>query len=413
MTRLLWTVFAVFALAATMPVVRAQFFGGGGVPDSVMETLSGPEHSSDADSRKPKPVVTLTPTPAPKPAPGSASKPATLPAEAAAKDVPAPEPAARPKPVITWNPALAPKPAPAVASKPSPTPTDTAVKETPPPAPKPVVAPLPGPSAPVAAIRPAAPPPTASIQPVAPRPASSFDMPAIDGHRLALVIGNSKYKSGRLDNPYNDARLISGTLRQVGFEVIEVLDASQREMKRAIQRFGAQLDKYGKNAVALFYYAGHGIQAGGRNYLIPVDAMIRRETDLDIEAVPADWVIQQLEFAKSALNLIVLDACRNNPFSSGFRSVQNGLARMDAPTGTLIAYSTAPGDVAADGDGKNSPYSHALARAILVPGTPVEQAFKEVRVSVRRATKGAQTPWESSSLTGDFFFVPPTQQGRR
>ncbi len=271
--------------------------------------------------------------------------------------------------------------------------------------------------------RPQPAPQLASLPPPAPAPApqvasraqpssSPFFVPAIDGHRLALVIGNSSYKTGRLDNPVNDARLVAGALRKAQFEVIEVLDASQRQMKRAIQKFGERLDTYGKHGVALFYYAGHGVQAGGRNFLVPVDAVIRRETDLDIEGVPADWVVEQLEFAKSALNLIILDACRNNPFSHGFRSLQSGLARMNAPTGTLIAYSTAPGDVAADGDGANSPYSKALARAILVPGAPVEQAFKEVRVAVRSATKGAQTPWEASSLTGDFYFVPPTTEGR-
>ncbi len=352
----------------------------------------------------------------PAPAPAPATGP-TMIAKAQPKAAP-PKPAPAPRPVITWNeprrpapqPAAKPVPVPQPAAKPAPAQVAAlapAPAAKPRPAPQPVAKPVP---AQVAALPPAP-------QPVArpkPRPAASaFAVPDIDGHRLALVIGNSTYKSGRLENPVNDAKLVTGALRKTGFEVIEVLNASQREMKRAIQKFGARLDEYGKHAVALFYYAGHGVQANGRNYLIPVDAQIQRETDLDIEGVPADWVVEQLEFAKSALNLIILDACRNNPFSRGFRSVQGGLARMDAPSGTLIAYSTAPGEVAADGEGVNSPYSKALAQAILIRGEPVEQAFKEVRVAVRSATKGAQTPWEASSLTGDFYFLPATEAGRR
>ena len=227
------------------------------------------------------------------------------------------------------------------------------------------------------------------------------------GHRVALVIGNGAYREvPPLTNPVNDARLISATLQGIGFEVIEVFDADQATMKRAIQTFGGRLEQYGRDGVGLFYYAGHGVQAGGRNYLIPVTAHIERESDLEIEAVAADWVLSQMDYARSRLNLVILDACRNNPFGRGFRAVVRGLARMDAPTGTLIAYSTAPGDVAADGNGRNSPYSESLARAMMVDGIPVEQTFKQVRLSVREVTHDAQTPWEASSLTGDFFFVP-------
>ena len=227
-----------------------------------------------------------------------------------------------------------------------------------------------------------------------------------DGKRLALVIGNGAYRqTGALTNPPNDARLISQTLRGIGFEVIEVINADNATMKRAVQAFGSKLEQYGRSGIGLFYYAGHGIQAQGRNYLIPVTAKIERETDLEIEAVSADWILSQMDYARTRLNLVVLDACRNNPFARGFRSASRGLARMDAPSGTLIAYSTAPGDVAADGSGRNSPYSEGLARAMMMRDTPVEQAFKQVRLTVREATNDQQTPWEASSLTAEFYFV--------
>jgi len=252
-------------------------------------------------------------------------------------------------------------------------------------------------------------PQTASEQSVQPLPFSgSAGLETIDGRRLALVIGNSAYKQvPALTNPANDARLIARTLRSLGFEVAEVLDADQATMKRAIQAFGVKLENYGTRGIGLFFYAGHGVQAGGKNYLIPVAAHIERETDLEIEAVSADWAVQQMDFAKSKVNIVILDACRNNPFGGrGFRAVSRGLARMDAPSGTLLAYSTGPGDVASDGSGSNSPYSAALAKAMIESGIPLEQAFKQVRLSVREATRDVQTPWESSSLTGNFYFVP-------
>jgi hypothetical protein len=263
--------------------------------------------------------------------------------------------------------------------------------------------------------------PTMTFQAAAPRPAPMVPRPpepaaqpalavplpaGTEGHRLALVIGNGAYREAPpLTNPVNDARLISQTLRGLGFDVIEVLDADQTMMKRAIQGFGAKLDQHGKDGVGLFFYAGHGVQARGKNFLMPVSAHIEREADLEIEAVPADSVLAQMEDARSRLNFVILDACRNNPFGRGFRSASRGLARMDAPAGTLIAYSTAPGDVAVDGDGANSPYSENLARAMRQNGVPVEQTFKQVRLAVREATREIQTPWESSSLTGEFYFA--------
>jgi hypothetical protein len=223
--------------------------------------------------------------------------------------------------------------------------------------------------------------------------------------RIALVIGNSAYPESPLLNPVNDARLIAATLRELDFLVMEHLDADQKTMKRAIQDFGAQLDDAGREATGLFYYAGHGIQVNGENYLIPVNAAIQRERDVEIEAVNAAAVLGVLDYARTQINFVVIDACRNNPFARSFRSATRGLARMDAPHGTLVAYATAPGDVAHDGEGKNSPYSAALASGMRQPDVPVEQMFKLVRRQVMTETGNAQVPWESSSLTGNFYFA--------
>src|SRR3984885_11386400 len=222
--------------------------------------------------------------------------------------------------------------------------------------------------------------------------------------RIALVVGNSAYASGPLLNPANDARLVAQALSQLGFEVIERRDADQNTMKRAIQEFGERLDKGGPQAVGLFYYAGHGVQLNGRNYLIPTKANIEREGDVEIEAVSADWVIEQMRYARNRLNIVILDACRNNPFNRSMRSADRGLASMDAPAGILIAYSTAPGAVAEDGSGRNSPYTTALTRAMLEVHQPLEQVFKHVRADVMSATAGKQVPWEASSLTGEDYY---------
>ena len=173
------------------------------------------------------------------------------------------------------------------------------------------------------------------------------------GNRIALVIGNSAYTDSPLANPARDAHLIAATLRDVGFDVVEHLDADQKTMKRAIQDFGDRLDEAGKDAVGLFYYAGHGIQVGGENYLVPVNAAIRRERDVTIEAVSATAVLAVLDYARNELNFVIMDACRNNPFARSFRSASRGLARMDAPSGTLIAYATSPGAVAVVTTGPN------------------------------------------------------------
>jgi hypothetical protein len=230
---------------------------------------------------------------------------------------------------------------------------------------------------------------------------------SLAGKRVALVIGNGAYGTaiGALKNPPNDANLMINTLHQLEFDVIESINVDQKAMKRAIKSFGKKLSAAGEDAVGLFYYAGHGVQVNGTNYLIPLNIEIETEADVDIEAVSADSVQEQMAYAGNRVNIVILDSCRNNPFKRSFRSVSRGLAKMEATKGTLIAYATAPGDVAADGAGTNSPYTTALSRAMLTPGLTVERMFKKVRNDVVMTTDDKQVPWESSSLTGaDFYF---------
>ncbi|MEL6474936.1 MAG: caspase family protein [Pseudomonadota bacterium] len=228
---------------------------------------------------------------------------------------------------------------------------------------------------------------------------------AVAEERIALVIGNGAYGAlGPLPNPPADARLMAESLRRTGFEVTLKTDIGQDAMKRAIADFGRRLRRAGSGATGLFYFAGHGVQSRGANFLIPVGSDIRDEADLSLAGVEANWVLDQMESAGTT-NIVILDACRNNPFARSFRSAARGLAQMDAPRGSFIAYATAPGDVAYDGDGANSPYTAALARNLLTPGIQIEQLFKRVRVEVLEATAQQQTPWDSSSLTRDFSFV--------
>ena len=221
--------------------------------------------------------------------------------------------------------------------------------------------------------------------------------------RVALVVGNGAYKgTGGLRNPVNDARAMSDALRQSGFDVAVLENGTKQQMERAIAAFSRKL---GPDAVSLFFYAGHGIQVAGRNYLVPIDAEIGAEQTVRLETVDVDAVIEQMSLARSRVNLVILDACRNNPFERRFRTVSGGLASIDAPAGTLIAYATAPGKVAADGDGRNGLYTGELVRQMAIPGQAVEAIFKQTRINVLQKSKGQQTPWESSSLTGELFFA--------
>jgi len=227
--------------------------------------------------------------------------------------------------------------------------------------------------------------------------------------RVALVIGNGGYTNvASLPNPPNDARLMAKTLENLNFKVIVAIDKDKTGMERAIIDFGRQLRAAGKDAVGLFYYAGHGVQSNGVNYLLPLNLDVRDESELELSAVSASWILRQMENAGNPLNMVFLDSCRDNPFKGAkFRGAasQRGLARMVAPTGSYIGYATAPDERAADGEGRNSPFTNALTKAIQEPGLTVEQAFKRVRLEVLERTGNQQTPWDSSSLTGDFYFA--------
>jgi hypothetical protein len=229
---------------------------------------------------------------------------------------------------------------------------------------------------------------------------------AEDTKRLALVIGNSAYThSPALRNPGNDAGDFASKLRKLGFDVILLKDATLQQMDEAIIEFGRKLEK--QSGIGLFFYAGHGIQSEGRNYLIPVGAKLERESSLKYESVDMNRVLDEMGYAKNGLNIVILDACRNNPLARSFRSASRGLAKPEnTPTGTLLAYSTAPGQVAADGDGRNSPYTTSLISALSEENLPLELVFKNVIKDVKSRTRGQQVPWISSSVDGDFFFNP-------
>ena len=223
--------------------------------------------------------------------------------------------------------------------------------------------------------------------------------------RTALVIGNGAYRDAPLKNPVNDARDMAAKLRELGFQVIERLDADRPSMRQGLREFEQRLRQ--QRGVGLFYYAGHGVQLKGQNYLIPVGVDIHQEFEVPDEAVDAEAVLRAMESAGNELNIVILDACRNNPFARGFGSTGRGLARMDGPAGTFIAYATAPGAISQDGNnGRNSPYTRYLLAAMSAPGLSLEQVFKQVLVAVEQETGGAQIPWVASSLRGDFFFNP-------
>lgn len=225
--------------------------------------------------------------------------------------------------------------------------------------------------------------------------------------RIALVIGNSAYENGPLRNPVNDARAMAATLRELGFQVTALEDAGRREMHVAIRNFGKSLRQGG---VGLFYFAGHGMEVGGTNYLIPVDAQVETEEEVEFESVDANRVLATMDAAGNGMNIVILDACRNNPFARSFRSNTRGLAQMDAPSGSYISYATAPGSVAADGEGANGLYTEQLIEHMRSPGLKIEEMFKLVRVGVSQRSGGKQIPWTSSSLTGDFYFAPEEEE---
>ncbi len=223
-------------------------------------------------------------------------------------------------------------------------------------------------------------------------------------NRVALVIGNASYHSAPLKNPVNDAKSIGLELKNLNFNVIMLTDASYKEMKKGISDFGTELAK-DRNTIGLFYYAGHGIQLKGKNFIVPVDEKIEKEADVEVYAIELDDLMANLEYAGNTMNIIILDACRNNPFSRSFRSAAGtGLAATNAPVGTFVAYATAPGSTAADGSGKNGLYTQELLKTLKIPNLKIEDVFKKVRTSVKEKSNGEQIPWENSALEGDFIF---------
>jgi hypothetical protein len=225
--------------------------------------------------------------------------------------------------------------------------------------------------------------------------------------RLALVIGQSAYRSvPALPNPANDARAVTQLLTDSGFEVSTASDLSQGQMREVVSDFAGKVAAKGADTVALVFYAGHGLQIDGENFLVPVDIDPKREADIPIQAVRLNDILNTLTSVPSKMRILMLDACRNNPFPD-LKTAGGGLALVDAKVGspgTFLSFSTSPGAVAEDGSGSNSPYTNALLAAGKEQNIPIEETFKRVRLAVNKVTEGRQTPWDSSSLTEDFRF---------
>jgi hypothetical protein len=228
--------------------------------------------------------------------------------------------------------------------------------------------------------------------------------------KIALVVGNSKYKDApELKNALNDARAMAEALKASGFAVTSHIDAGRDALIGAIRDYVHAMEQ--KKCVGLFYFAGHGIQLEWRNYMLPIDATIDTIDDVAKQSVDVARLMEGLSKAANPMNIIVLDACRENPFGKA-KQVQKGLSQMDAPTQTILAYATAPGNVASDGEGVNGLYTENLLREMKVPEAKIEDVFKRVRLAVRRKSNGAQIPWESTSLEEDFWFIPPKELKR-
>ena len=225
------------------------------------------------------------------------------------------------------------------------------------------------------------------------------------GERLALVIGNASYPGNELLNPKNDAKAVTELLTKAGFQVDARYDASRGDLQQAIQRFGQRL-KDPQVRFAVFYYAGHGLQQDWRNYLVPVDAKVRGAADVQKQTVEVGELMRYMSEAKGRNYLVILDACREDPFVGAYRPAAKGLSPFDAPAGSLLAYATAPGQLAYDGRGANGLYTKHLVRELALPDTSLEDAFKRVRLNVRMESEGRQIPWESTSLEQDVILFP-------
>lgn len=223
--------------------------------------------------------------------------------------------------------------------------------------------------------------------------------------RHALVVGNAAYSTAPLLNSVNDATAVAKVLEKAGFKVDLRLNATQKQLQDAVTGFGDRLKAGG---AGLFYFAGHGVQIKGRNFLMPVGADIKREDEVPYKAVDVQQVLDKMDTAKNRVNVVILDACRDNPFARSSRSGAGGLSQMDAPIGSLLAFATSPGAVASDGKGSNGLYTQHLLANIERPGMSIEEVFKRTRLGVRLDSNGQQVPWENTSLEGDFYFFPPS-----
>ncbi len=229
---------------------------------------------------------------------------------------------------------------------------------------------------------------------------------ALAAKRTALVIGNSAYRAAPLKNPGNDARDIADTLEKLGFDVILNVDADKRAMVDSINSFARKL---ARSEVGIFYFAGHGMQINGANYLVPVRTRVSSESDVEFECIHAGRILGKMKEAGNRLNIVILDACRNNPFARNFRSSRNGLAKMDAPPGSIIAYATSPGSVAADGPGRNGTYTARLLKNLNDPGLTVQEVFNQTGLDVMSDTRDQQVPWMSSTPVPKFFLASGTR----
>ncbi len=223
--------------------------------------------------------------------------------------------------------------------------------------------------------------------------------------RHALVVGNASYTTSPLLNSVNDATAVAKVLEKAGFKVDLKLNTTQKQLQDAVTSFG---DKLKGGGAGLFYFAGHGVQIKGRNFLMPVGSDVKREDEVPYKAVDVQQVLDKMETAKNRINVVILDACRDNPFARSSRSGSGGLSQVDAPIGSLVAFATAPGSVASDGRNANGLYTQHLLANIERPGMPIEEVFKRVRLGVRLDSDGSQVPWESTSLEGDFVFFAPS-----
>lgn len=250
------------------------------------------------------------------------------------------------------------------------------------------------------------------VRPAAAQTTRGAQLTEVTEQRLALVIGNAAYRVTPLDNPVNDARLIGGLLEKAGFKVFRYENLDRNGLFNAMRDFG---DRLNDRTIAVFFYAGHALQLRDRNFLVPIEAEIRNEDEIELTSVDVGFILTRMSSAKSRINIVILDACRNNPFAGKTRPAR-GLAQMEAPVGTYVAFATAPGKVSEDSpdlNAQNSLYTAHLAKHLLTPGLPVETVFKRVRDAVVRGTNGAQVPWDNSSLLSEFAFVPGIAQASK